>query len=130
MGFRINNENLFKVEKLGKISIGIKFGNIYVNLFFQNYEVKFNIWTHFDNFGPRTNNHVEDYNSQLKKLIVSVHPNIFKFINIIKKEETLAEFHFNKAIQRSKAKRKIKDVLVDGKLKNYKSLLSFFYYQT
>ncbi len=45
---------------------------------------------HFDTDGPRTNNYNEGFNKRLNKLCGSGHPNLYKFINILKIEESLA----------------------------------------
>ena len=42
-----------------------------------------NLWNHYNNRGPRTNNHIEGYNLKMKKMLGS-HPNIWKFISKIK----------------------------------------------
>lgn len=41
--------------------------------------------------GPRTNNHVEGWHSALNKSVARAHPNIFKFIDLIKQEQKKAE---------------------------------------
>jgi hypothetical protein len=46
-----------------------------------------------DTSGPRTNNHVEGYNNGLSKLLKS-HPNIYKFIDEITKEESNQHIRF------------------------------------
>ncbi len=45
---------------------------------------------HFDIDGSRTNNYNEGFNNRLNKLCGSGHPNLYKFINILKIEESLA----------------------------------------
>ena len=45
-------------------------------------------WNHFENDGPRTNNHNEAYNGKLDKLINKSNPCIWEFVNKIKSEET------------------------------------------
>jgi hypothetical protein len=45
---------------------------------------------HFDIDGSRTNNYNEGFNNRLNKLCGSGHPNLYKFINIFKIEESLA----------------------------------------
>ena len=51
------------------------------------FEGKFPIamWNHYDNTGPRTNNHVEGYNAKLNKLLTK--PNIWRFIAKLTNEE-------------------------------------------
>lgn len=41
---------------------------------------KRDIWSHFDNFGPRTTNNVEGWHMALNRRIGIAHPNIWKFI--------------------------------------------------
>jgi hypothetical protein len=45
------------------------------------------LWSQYKNDGPRTNNHIEGYNNGLNKLL-GTHPNIYKFIEKNKKEES------------------------------------------
>ena len=45
------------------------------------------LWNHYDNDGPRTNNHIEGYNLKLQKFATCAHPNIWLFIGTIKQEE-------------------------------------------
>ena len=39
-------------------------------------------WNHFDNEGPRTNNHLEGWHGKLKKHLNHAHPNIFVLIEL------------------------------------------------
>jgi hypothetical protein len=72
------------------------------------------IWNHFDTDGPRTNNYNEGYNNRLNKLCGSGHPNLYKFINILKREESLASIKCFRAISGYEAdKRKKKDIEKD-----------------
>ena len=52
-----------------------------------NGQFQFHQWNYFDFEGPRTNNYVEGWHSQLKKVGGKSHPNIFELIEIMKKEE-------------------------------------------
>ena len=46
------------------------------------------MWTHDDNVeGQRTNNHLEGWHSTLNKALLRPHPNIFKFIEMLKSEQ-------------------------------------------
>lgn len=45
------------------------------------------LWSRYEVEGPRTNNHLEGFHSALKKAVGSAHPNIYKFIEAIKKEQ-------------------------------------------
>jgi hypothetical protein len=72
---------------------------------------------HFDTDGPRTNNYDEGYNNRLNKLCGSGHPNLYKFINILKREESLASIKYFRAISGYEAdKRKKKDIEKDLKI--------------
>jgi len=55
------------------------------------------VWNHFDTDGPRTNNYNEGYNHRLNRLCGSGHPNLYKFINIMKREESLASVKYFRA---------------------------------
>ncbi|CAG9315619.1 unnamed protein product [Blepharisma stoltei] len=46
-------------------------------------------WNHFDNDGMRTTNNLEGYHHALNKLVGAAHPNILKFIEIIKNEQQI-----------------------------------------
>ena len=48
------------------------------------------MWNHFDTVAHKTTNHVEGWHSKLNGIATS-HPNIFKFINIIKSEQSYTE---------------------------------------
>jgi hypothetical protein len=41
-------------------------------------------WIHFDDIGPRSNNHVEALNRVINTKLMKAHPNIWKFIDFIK----------------------------------------------
>lgn len=49
-----------------------------------NQSISWLYWRGAYNPGPRTNNHIEAYHLQLKKLIGVAHPNIFSFVEAIK----------------------------------------------
>ena len=36
------------------------------------------LWSHYETFGPRTNNNLEGYNNKLKIHVSRAHPNIYK----------------------------------------------------
>ena len=46
---------------------------------------------YYDCHGPRTNNHVEGWNSRLKKIVWKFHPNIFEIIDVMRKEQATME---------------------------------------
>ncbi|XP_048238825.1 uncharacterized protein LOC125372533 [Haliotis rufescens] len=45
------------------------------------------MWNHFETDGPRTNNNLEGFHSRLNYLLPHVHPNIYRFIEVIQKVE-------------------------------------------
>jgi hypothetical protein len=50
-----------------------------------------NLWNHYHTHNtPRTNNNIEGYNNKLKKYVDATSPNIYKAINVFKKEEVTA----------------------------------------
>ncbi|CAF0849480.1 unnamed protein product [Brachionus calyciflorus] len=52
-------------------------------------------WNHFDNTGPRTNNHLEGYHAKLSAIPSAKTSNVLTFINMIKKSATqvFSDFH-------------------------------------
>ena len=50
-----------------------------------------NVHLRTDSEMPRTNNHLEGYHNALQSSLSCIHPNIWKFINGLKKEEHLAQ---------------------------------------
>jgi len=42
-------------------------------------------WNYYDYHGPRTNNHVEGWHSQLKKIVGKSHPNIFEIVDVMRR---------------------------------------------
>lgn len=60
--------------------------NYFVNTWFsENSTFSYHIWSHADNYGPRTNNNVEGFHSKLNRLLKQAHPSFFKVFNYIKK---------------------------------------------
>ena len=59
--------------------------------------------------GQGTNNHVEGWHSQLKKIVGKSHPNTFEIINVMRKEQATTEMKLNQfedgAIQPSRKRR-------------------------
>jgi len=43
------------------------------------------IWNHFENDSPRTNNHLEGWHSGLNRKFNRARPSIFKFVDVLKK---------------------------------------------
>ncbi|XP_046578263.1 uncharacterized protein LOC124285967 [Haliotis rubra] len=48
-------------------------------------------WNHYQNTGPRTNNHLEGWHGRLKKIISKAHPNVFEMLSFLRKEQKLNE---------------------------------------
>ncbi len=48
-------------------------------------------WNHYNNDGPRTTNHVEGWHSKLNKLVGHPHPNIYRLLNVLKREQSHTE---------------------------------------
>jgi len=46
------------------------------------------LWNHHHTDGPRTNNHLEGWHAKLIRFVQKCHPNLFEFINFLKKIET------------------------------------------
>ena len=49
---------------------------------------------HHGTIGPRTNNHVEDFNNKINLYIDSDQPNIYNFINTLKQLESIISKNF------------------------------------
>ncbi len=61
---------------------------------------------------PKTNNSVEGWHRGFEEQVAAHHPNIWKFINCIKKEQSLNEVRFEQYIsgeESQKKKRKYRD---------------------
>jgi hypothetical protein len=63
------------------------------------------IWTHFDNNGARTNNHLEGFHYKINKCMGKIHPNIFEMITVLQKVQNQNEIE-------------LQYLLTGGKLKN------------
>jgi hypothetical protein len=61
------------------------------------------VWNQYRPEGPRTNNHIEGYNSKLNRFI-STHPNIWLFIEKMKNEETLMKMNYLKIVNNGKVR--------------------------
>ena len=57
------------------------------------------LWNFYDSFDIRSNNVSEGYNSRLSKKVTAPDTNIFKIVNICKKEETLYSKKISKVKQ-------------------------------
>ncbi|KAJ8304337.1 hypothetical protein KUTeg_017920 [Tegillarca granosa] len=49
------------------------------------------IWSHFENEGPRTTNHLEGWHNKLKKQVRCAHPNIFNLLKFLKQIQAANE---------------------------------------
>ncbi|XP_055997797.1 uncharacterized protein LOC130047214 [Ostrea edulis] len=54
-------------------------------------EGHFHLWNHFDHDGPRTTNAVEGWHHKLNRMCRRAHPNIFVFVEMLKKEQAANE---------------------------------------
>ncbi|XP_048246386.1 uncharacterized protein LOC125377370 [Haliotis rufescens] len=63
--------------------------NDYIVTNWVDYEARFplSLWNHHQTFGPRTNNNLEGFHSRLNASLNHRHPNLYRFIEIIKKIE-------------------------------------------
>lgn len=63
--------------------------NDYIVTNWVDYEVRFplSLWNHHQIFGPSTNNNLEGFRSRLNASLNHRHPNLYRFIEIIKKIE-------------------------------------------
>ena len=59
------------------------------------------VWNHYDDDGPRSNNHAEAFNRVINAKLMSSHPNIWKYIDFLKKLD-------NKMVIEMSAKQSIK----------------------
>ena len=78
------------------------------------------IWNFWDSFDIRTNNPCEGYHSRVNKINTSPDPNIFKIINLIKKEENLSSNKIGKVKLGTFKPRSTKQQLFNQKLENVK----------
>lgn len=64
--------------------------NDYMVVNWVDYEARFtmSIWNHFETTGPRTNNNLEGFHNRLNRSLPHNHPNIYRFVEVIKKIET------------------------------------------
>lgn len=78
-----NNENIDAFER-------------YLNStwFSENCRFEISIWTHCDNYGPRTNNNLEGFHSKLNRILRKAHPNFFICLNILKEIQMENEIDF------------------------------------
>ena len=62
------------------------------------------IWTHFDNDGARTNNHLEGFHFKLNKCTGKIHPNIFELILVFQKIQNESEIELQYLMNGGKPK--------------------------
>ena len=80
-------------------------------------------WNHFNSTGPRTNNHVEGWHGRMNK-VGHPHPNLFYFIDILKKEQCHTEIVIRQLLQGGKQPPKKKKYRnIDYQLRTEKDLL-------
>ena len=79
-----------------------------------------NTWNHFNNVGPRTNNHLERYHRKLNELNRS-HPSIYRLIAILQKHEVEYRVKIALAVAgHQPPKRNTKYVQMDMRINNLK----------
>ena len=66
------------------------------------------MWNHFQNSGPRTNNHLEGWHYHLNWLARIAHPNLFETIELIKNEQASTEVQMNQLAARGQPRPKKK----------------------
>ena len=76
------------------------------------------MWNIHDNDEYRTNNHVEGWHKRLKSLVGKAHPNIYEFVEVIKKEQTATEILIAQlGAGATVPKRSSKTIVTDKKIK-------------
>ena len=79
------------------------------------------LWNHYDNPSIRTHNNLEGFHSKLKKIVKTSKPNIYKIINVMKKEESKARSLYTCITAGVvKSKPKPESLYKEEKLKNLK----------
>jgi hypothetical protein len=83
-------------------------------------------WNHFDNVGPRTNNHVEGFHYKLGEYIDNSHPNIYSLIETFKNIEMscIVNYLQRKNGDATQSKRRKVDVARDKRILGLKSSLN------
>lgn len=92
--------------------------NVFVE-YFQNFwmSIDSELWNHFENQGPRTNNHLEGWHSRLNRKFTRKHPNLWVLLEQLKKEEALASLAVTKMNAGFMPKKKAKYAQSDEKLR-------------
>ena len=78
------------------------------------------MWNVYRSDGFRTNNHLEGCHNRLKRLVEKAHPNIYKFVEAIRKEHTVTESVF--VLQLEAGARPPRRALKAIKIEKYKNL--------
>ena len=79
------------------------------------------MWNVYENEDYRTNNHLEGWHKRLKCLVGKSHPNIYEFVEVMKKEQTATEvLMLQLSAGASAPKRSAKSITMDKKIKELK----------
>jgi len=62
------------------------------------------LWSHSENFGVRTNNHLEGWHNRLNRLIPRCHPNVFQLISIFQSEQQKRDVMMKRILEGNKPK--------------------------
>ncbi len=111
------------ISEQNKISEFLKY---FYKQWLNNQSLTLNDWNHFDNTGPRTNNHVEGFNYKLGEYIDCDHPNIFSLIETFKSLEMSCVLNYlqRKNGHSSQSKRRKIDIMRDERISNLKFSLN------
>ena len=63
--------------------------------YFARSQYRISQWNYYDIDGPRTNNHVEGWHSQLKKIVGKSHFNLFEIMDVMPKEQATIDMKLN-----------------------------------
>ena len=72
-----------------------KFNNYFTSNWIESSTWTIGMWNQYDNT-LRTNNHVEGYNLRINKILVTPHPNIWKLIEFLQRENTTMTMTFER----------------------------------
>ncbi len=98
------------------------FLNYFYNQWLNNNSLPLSDWNHFENTGPRTNNHVEGFNYKLGEYIDCDHPNIYSLVETFKGLEMSCVLNYlqRKKGHSSQSIRRKLDILRDKRISNLK----------
>ena len=85
------------------------------------------IWNVYGEDQKRTNNNVEGWNSKFSKLVRKHHPNIFEFVDAIRKEQAATELKTRHDVAIQPARKKKIAQFKQEYAKGERSLLRFLY---